>query len=291
MYRNQEHVVSAHSDVQELKAPSEQETVDYKALLPEERIRECLLEHNERVLITTSGGIQSGVLIALYASVRNQLLRDGGSPNLANIPVVLIDTGDLFEESVSYARAVTYEREVPLVVIQHALSGEELGYNMELLLRGNPELLPEDAYDEMTKVRPLRAYIRKKEPLVWLAGNRREQSPSRSSLAVYSAEEVPARLYPLADVDAESLSQLKSALDIIRHPLADEYASVGNRSDTLSGTDGEFEKSGRHNGVKQECGLHERRVKMGLSYVKRDGIWKVQEDVPITEQIYESYKA
>lgn len=269
----------------------DEDQLRYQALLPMERIQKCLADYDEKILITTSGGIQSGVLLTLFAAACKKQSEGNSVFSAKDVPVVLIDTGDLFLESIQYARQMTDRLGLSLCVLKHGLSPAEFEYNSGLLQAGEHGVSAEDAFDELTKVRPLSSYRMLIKPSVWIAGNRRDQAPSRSELQIFSSREEMARLYPLADISAEEIRRYQNLLDIPAHPLADAFLSVGNKSDTLQTRNAPYEKAGRHNGRKNECGLHERRARHGTTYILREGQYVASQEVPINVEIYASCKA
>jgi phosphoadenosine phosphosulfate reductase len=64
--------------------------------------------------------------------------------------------------------------------------------------------------------------------------------------------------YPLADWSSGEVARFEASRNVPQHPLALRgYRSVGNRFDTARPSGGaKYEKDGRHNGEKSECGLH-----------------------------------
>ena len=242
-----------------------------------ERLSRVLLDFPRSTIATTSGGIQSGLLLAHIATLRgnsNEALRA-----LANqLPIIFLDTGDLFPETIAYT--VDLQRRLDLTILRyrHRLTEEELTVNIRALEGAG--LSPQSAFDEITKVRPMRAILSLYQAKVWIAGNRRDQSRSRADLPYATVQNDALKVFPLADVAGDSVQPLLSALDLPAHPLAHRYRSVGNRSDTKE-SHGAFEKSGRHNGLKEECGLHEAWARRGRTLVRSGGGFVPVEYVPI----------
>jgi phosphoadenosine phosphosulfate reductase len=189
-----------------------------------------------------------------------------------------VDTGDLFPETIGYIAELQPRLGLSIVRYRHGLTEEELTINIRALEGAG--LTPQSAFDEMTKVRPMSAILSLYQAKVWIAGNRRDQSRSRVDLPYATVQNDILKVFPLADVTGESVPSLLSALNIPAHPLADRYRSVGNRSDTQE-SHGPYEKSGRHGGLKEECGLHEAWVRRGRTLVRSGERFVPVDRIPI----------
>ena len=86
----------------------------------------------------------------------------------------------------------------------------------------------------------------------------------------------------MADITGESIADSLRELGIPLHPLYGCYRSIGNRSDTHL-SDGPYEKSGRHSGLKEECGLHEAWVQRGKTLVLSSNGFIPCEKIPIVQ--------
>jgi len=229
-----------------------------------DRISLVLEDFPGTVIVTSSGGIQSGLLLAHLAELRksrSEYIR----LSVQELPIIFLDTGDLFGESIEYMTQLKDRFGLNIIRYRHGLSEEELRLNVAALESAG--LTPQSAFDEVTKVRPMNTILSIHHAKVWIAGNRRDQSRSRAHLPYAEVQNDILKVYPMADVSREHCKQLFLALDVPAHPLADRYRSVGNRSDTRV-SDGPYEKSGRHNGIKEECGLHEAWARRGRTLVR-----------------------
>jgi len=229
-----------------------------------DRIAIALEDFPGTVIVTSSGGIQSGLLLAHLAELReskSEYIR----LSIQELPIIFLDTGDLFDESIQYMTQLKDRFGLNIIRYRHGLSDKELRVNIAALESAG--LAPQTAFDEVTKVRPMNTILSIYHAKVWIAGNRRDQSRSRALLPSAAVHNEILKVYPMADVSREHSKQSFSVLDVPVHPLADHYRSVGNRSDTRV-SDGPYEKSGRHDGIKEECGLHEARVRRGGTLVR-----------------------
>lgn len=225
-------------------------------LSPSERISFVLQELPGKAMATTSGGIQSALLPSFFQKVRET--QPETAAKIDSLPIVLIDTGDLFQESIDYVSRMKRDLGLNFLRIKHDLGkGEFKLLHSALTDRG---MSPAEAFDRITKVEPLRTFRNEHGIQIWFAGNRRDQSRSRASLPLIEVENGVWKVYPLADVTKGELPQLADELGVEPHPLSDRYASIGNRSETRRWDPNEmtFEKDGRHGGVRTECGLHNR---------------------------------
>jgi phosphoadenosine phosphosulfate reductase len=249
----------------------------FHALDVVDRISRVLQDFPETTIATTSGGIQSGFLLAQLAQATRTASED---VRLAaqRLPIILIDTGDLFHETLSYLAHLKQQLGLNILRYCHNLSEEELRVNLAALQKAG--LTSQSAFDELTKVRPMKAILAQYQAKVWIAGNRRDQSSSRADLPYASIQNDTLKVYPMADIPGESIADSLRELDIPLHPLFGCYRSIGNRSDTRH-SDGPYEKSGRHNGLKEECGLHEAWVQRGKTLVQSRNGFVPCEQIPI----------
>lgn len=251
----------------------------YERLCPEDRIAVSYELFGKDLLITNSGGIQS----RLIPTMITEILEDPDNAAIKEIitcnPIVFIDTGDHFAETLHYVEQTARMLPLPYVKLRHGLTPDEFRYNMDLLIATGYS--SQDAFDELTKVRPLSEYIRQHDKRAWISGNRWDQSLKRSSLSYIQEQNGMVKIYPLLDQKRAQIDQMMRVRNIEPHPLAARFRSIGNRSETLEGG-GTFEKSGRHLRKKSECGLHERWVRRGQVFVtNEDGALLPQWKFPI----------
>jgi len=241
------------------------------------RISRILQDFPDTTIATTSGGIQSGFLLAQLARVTATASEE---VRLAacKLPIFLIDTGDLFDETLSYMTRLKQQLGLNILRYRHSLSEEEFEINVAALQKAG--MSTQSAFDELTKVRPMRAILSHYRAKVWIAGNRRDQSNSRANLPYASVQNDILKVYPMADVRGDSIADSLRDLGIPLHPLFGHYRSVGNRSDTQH-SDGPYEKSGRHAGLKEECGLHEAWVQRGKTLLKTEKGFVPCDQIPI----------
>jgi phosphoadenosine phosphosulfate reductase len=191
-----------------------------------------------RLAIVSSFGTESAVLLKHVADVDR------------SIPVLLLDTGWLFEETLAYrdtliarlglrdVRAITPRREA------------EADPDRDLWFR-DP-----DACCALRKVEPLAHALQAFDG--WINGRKRYQGGERAHLPVVEADGTKLKFNPLARSSHEELQRLFAQFDLPRHPLeALGYASIGCMPCTSRRLPGEALRAGRWRGRgKIECGIH-----------------------------------
>lgn len=221
---------------------------------PQQRLMYVIDAFGEGVFATVSGGIQSRIIPTLLRRIADE--KPSIAQKVLSLPLVFLDTGDLFPESVEYVRQMKRDLQLSLRRVSHALSsGEFKLYEDALVAQGMGRA---ESFDWLTKVEPLKTFIQSRDLKVWIAGNRRDQASSRGGLPFVQRENGVLKFYPLADMTRAEINCLMRELDIPPHPLAKTFLSVGNVRDTrvVEFGEAEHEKDGRHESGRTECGLH-----------------------------------
>jgi phosphoadenosine phosphosulfate reductase len=192
----------------------------------------------ERLAVVSSFGTESAALLKVMADV------DPG------IPVVFLDTGWLFEETLAYRDALIAAlglRDVRSIKpLEETLSREDP--NRELWY-SDP-----DACCRIRKVEPLaRAPFH-----AWINGRKRFQGGLRAALPVVEDDGVRLKFNPFANVSREQIEAIYTSAKLPQHPLAAMgYLSVGCMPCTSRTSPGEDARAGRWRGrPKTECGIH-----------------------------------
>jgi phosphoadenosine phosphosulfate reductase len=224
----------ADLDIEALNARLERET-------PEERLRFAVETFGRNLLFTSSFGAGSGVLLHLWSQVARDL------------PVVFIDTGFLFEETLAYRDRLVKDFGLKLEVVRpsHARA-EFLASHGDDIMKREP-----DFCCGQNKVAPLAPLLA--TAAAWVSGLRRDQSGTRSATPILmSTEGGPVKVHPLATMTAAEVNDYMITHAIVGHPLrARRYLSIGCTPCTRAVAEGEDERAGRWAGTaKTECGLH-----------------------------------
>lgn len=218
-------------------------TAELEPLPAEAMVARVAQSYRGRIALVSSFGAESAVLLHLVA------LADPA------LPVILLDTGKLFAETLAYRDRLVARlglRDVRSVAPDPAKLGARDAY-------GGLWGLDPDACCTLRKVEPLEAAL---APFaIWLNGRKRAHGGARKSLPLVEATaDGKLKVNPLADWDAAALEAWRVAHDLPAHPLAAlGYKSVGCTECTSPVTAGQATRAGRWHGTgKTECGIHTR---------------------------------
>jgi len=167
-------------------------------------------------------------------------------------PVIFLDTGKLFAETLAHRDAVVAK-----------LHLEEV----RTIRPRAEDLAVDDADGDLHDRRSdLCCHIRKTLPLAralrgcsaWASGRKRFHGALRAELALFEVSEGRIKINPLANWTADDIAAEITRKDLPRHPLiAQGYASIGCRPCTTPVKAGEDARAGRwRDGDKTECGIH-----------------------------------
>jgi phosphoadenosine phosphosulfate reductase len=214
--------------------------IAFEGASPQAVLRGALAEFPGEVALVSSFGSDSVVLLHMAAEVDRAL------------PVLMIDTLMLFEETLGYQRSVA-ER-LGLTNVQHLRPAA--GDLATLDPDGTLHTRDSDACCVIRKVAPLDR-IRGRWP-VTISGRKRYQGPTRAALGYFEPEGERLKVNPLAFWGPADMRAYIDAHDLPRHPLvAKGYRSIGCAPCTTPVGEGEDERAGRWRGRdKVECGIH-----------------------------------
>jgi phosphoadenosine phosphosulfate reductase len=208
---------------------------------PRERLAWAVERFASKLLFTSSFGAGSGVLLHLWSEVAREL------------PVVFLDTGFLFPETLAYRDQLAEKLKLNVEVVRPKVGREEfLRENGANIYEFNP-----DYCCEHNKVDPLKPYLARAEG--WISGLRRDQSKARATTPILlPTEEGPIKIHPLATMTAAEARAYVIEHGVPEHPLvARRYLSIGCAPCTRPVEEGEDERAGRWAGrEKTECGIH-----------------------------------
>jgi phosphoadenosine phosphosulfate reductase len=217
------------------------ESVRLERATAEERLGFAVDTFGDALLFTSSFGTGSGVLLHLWSRVA------------CHLPVVFIDTGFLFEETLAYRDRLVKELGLVLEVARPATSREDFlwAHGADVMAR-DP-----DFCCARNKVEPLEPWVRRARG--WVSGLRRDQGSTRADVPILEPSDGgPVRIHPIATMTAADVRAYMSEHAIPEHPLrARRYLSIGCWPCTRAVADGGDERAGRWAGhAKTECGLH-----------------------------------
>ena len=205
---------------------------------------------DERLLgqlaIVSSFGADSAVLLDLFARVD------------PDVPVIFLDTGRHFDETLAYRdrlqsalglRDVRTVDPAPAAIRADDPTGD--------LWARNPDLCC-----HVRKTLPMLYALRDFD--AWATGRKRHQAASRTELSMFESQGGKLKFNPLVDWDTEKLADYARTRDLPPHPLvAQGFPSIGCLTCTAPVKAGEDARSGRwKDSDKTECGIHFENGKM-----------------------------
>src|SRR5215471_19394014 len=194
----------------------------------------------EKLALVSSFGTESAALLKVMADIDPA------------IPVIFLDTGWLFEETLAY-RDTLIER----LGLRDVRSIKPL---QETLSREDPEsdlwFSDPDACCRIRKVEPL---ARALQPFdAWINGRKRFQGGARDAIPVVENDGTRLKFNPFANVSRDEIEAIYRLADLPPHPLVGSgFLSVGCMPCTSRSNAGEDARAGRWRGrSKTECGIH-----------------------------------
>ena len=218
--------------------------VDLEAASAFERIAWAREQFGNHLILSTSFGIQSAVMLHLVTA------------QIPDIPVVFVDTGYLFPETYRFAETLTQRLNLNLktyLPLQSA-AHQEAVYG-KLWEQGDKGL---EEYNRINKVEPMNRAVQELEAKAWLSGLRRSQSSTREHRNATEQQNKIVKIYPIIDWSDKNVYDYLKKNDLPQHPLWEEgYVSVGDWHSTSKLIEGMNPEDTRFGGLKRECGLHE----------------------------------
>ena len=211
---------------------------------PAEVLSAAIERFADRVALVSSFGAESAVLLHLAAQLKPDL------------PVLFLDTGMLFGQTLDYRRQLAAELGLKDV--------RDLRPRFEDLAIGDPaaELwkTDPDACCRIRKVIPLDLAL--EGYAAWITGRKRFHGGERLRLPVVEAHDGRVKFNPLANWRKADLDAYAAAHGLPEHPpVAFGYPSIGCWPCTSPVDEGSDLRSGRWSGSqKTECGIHTARA-------------------------------
>ena len=227
-----------------LERDLERHNADLEALGAPERVSWALEAFGQRIVLSSSFGAQSAVMLHLVTRQR------------PDIPVVLVDTGYLFPETYHFIDDLTRRLDLNLQVFRSDISPawQEARYG-RLWEQGLEGL---ERYNRINKVEPMQRGLRELRAEAWLSGLRRQQATSRAELPVVTLQNGRFKVHPIIDWTDRDVYVYLQRHSLPYHPLWHRgYVSIGDVHTTAPLEEGMSEEQTRFFGMKRECGLHE----------------------------------
>jgi len=198
----------------------------------------------EHLAVVSSFGTESAALLKVMADVDPA------------IPVIFLDTGWLFEETLAYRDTL-----IATLGLRDVRSIKPLE---DTLSQQDPDrelwFSDPDACCRIRKVEPL---ARALAPFsAWINGRKRFQGGARAAIAVVEDDGARLKFNPFANVSREQIQAIYATANLPPHPLAASgYLSVGCMPCTSRTSPDEDARAGRWRGrAKTECGIHTTRT-------------------------------
>lgn len=192
---------------------------------------EYILSMSETVILTTSFGIESAVMLDLWSN------------NTEQLSVIFIDTGQLWAETYQYAKELMalYD-DIHFIVYSPKMTIARLkalfGRQWENGETGRLFWL------EKTKMEPMRKAIKELYVGTWVSGIRKEHNEEREDhhFIEWSHKWNCWKVNPILDWSDDMIETYFQEHNLLRHPLSNKYKRVGDYWDNVE--------------THIECGLH-----------------------------------
>ena len=223
---------------------TDQDIQRLESMVAEERVRWALEALPGSFMLSSSFGIQSAVLLHLATRIQPDL------------PVILADTGYLFDETYRFVDDLVKKLDLNLHVVSSAWTPARLEARYGKLWEHGVEGI--DLYNQIMKVEPMEKALDTLSTGTWFAGLRREQSSSREKKTVVEQRsDGRYKVYPLIDWSNRDVHRYLVKHDLPYNPLWEKgYVTVGDWHTSQPLTAGVTEEETRFFGLKRECGLH-----------------------------------
>ena len=198
----------------------------------------------DQLALVSSFGTESAALLKVMADVDPA------------IPVIFLDTGWLFEETLAYRDTL-----IATLGLRDVRSIKPLE---ETLTREDPDrdlwFSNPDACCRIRKVEPLARAL--KPFAAWINGRKRFQGGARADIPVVEEDGARLKFNPFANVSRENIEAIYASAKLPQHPLvASGFLSVGCMPCTSRSVEGEDARAGRWRGRgKTECGIHTMKI-------------------------------
>jgi len=198
----------------------------------------------EHLAVVSSFGTESAALLKVMADVDPA------------IPVIFLDTGWLFEETLAYRDTL-----ISTLGLRDVRSIKPLE---DTLSQQDPDrelwFSDPDACCRIRKVEPLARALAPSS--AWINGRKRFQGGARAAIAVVEDDGARLKFNPFANVTREQIEAIYAFAKLPPHPLAASgYLSVGCMPCTSRTSPNEDARAGRWRGrPKTECGIHTART-------------------------------
>jgi phosphoadenosine phosphosulfate reductase len=193
-----------------------------------------------RIALVSSFGSESAVLLHMASEIDRSL------------PIIFLDTGKLFWETIAYRSKLV----------------DRLGLtDISIMKPDAAQLAVSDPDGALHRINPdICCHIRKTEPLAralrgfdaWISGRKRFHGGLRADIPTLEVIDGRLKVEPLARFTAADIENYIDHYELPRHPLVEHgYRSIGCVPCTVKGGTSDNPRAGRWAGLaKSECGIH-----------------------------------
>jgi phosphoadenosine phosphosulfate reductase len=244
----------AYETVEQSGFPLAMLQADLREAHPEVILRTAAKLYGDRLALVSSFGAESAVLLHMVSRID------------PDIPVLFLDTGMLFGQTLDYRRQLAAR--LGLIDVR------DLRPRFEDIAVTDPGAdlwkTDTDACCHVRKVLPLDLALADFD--AWITGRKRFQGGGRLRLPVVEAADGKVKFNPLANWTRTELEAYASHHDLPPHPLvAAGFPSIGCWPCTSPAEEGGDSRSGRWAGSqKTECGIHVARAPGAAPFVGVD---------------------
>lgn len=198
----------------------------------------------EQLALVSSFGTESAALLKVMADVDPA------------IPVIFLDTGWMFTETLAYRDT--------LIATLGLKDVRSVKPSEEALSRQDPDgdlwFSNPDACCRIRKVEPLARAL--KPFSAWINGRKKFQGGARADIPVVEEDGARLKFNPFANVSREDIEAIYARAKLPQHPLVTSgFRSVGCMPCTSRSAEGEDARAGRWRGqAKTECGIHTMKI-------------------------------
>lgn len=213
--------------------------IDFNKSPVEERLVWAYQNYGDELVITSSFQTQSLPLLHLI------------SKHIPKVPILFIDTGFHFPETIAFKEQLTELFSLNVIDITNKMGHEKFGREYGNLHETDPDLCC-----HINKVEPLERHLANYK--AWLTGIRGQQTEARKKATfIQKMDNGTTKICPLWDWTNHDVWMYIHLNGLPEHPLFKEgYLSVGCAPCTQPAKNGEA-RSGRWAGKgKTECGIH-----------------------------------
>ena len=181
----------------------------------EERVRWALDRFRPGIILSTSFGAQSAVLLHMVTR------------QWADIPVVMVDTQYLFPETYRFADELTARLKLNLKVYRAPVSAAWQEAREGKLWEHGVEGI--EQYNQINKVEPMSRALRELEARGWITGLRRQQAKSRREVGVLQKQGGVVKIQPIIDWTDRMVFDYLKKNDLPYHPLWEQGLRLHRR--------------------------------------------------------------